>query len=151
MANTVAHVPGFHFDSGSVEAFLNPDNLNKKINKAQYMLDSIIMEDMEPYMPKETGQFIALTKEISAAYAGSGKVCAGTAPMGRFLYEGKVMVGDDTGSAFAKLGEKKHVIDKDLTYNTNKNPLAGPRWFERAKADNGTDWVKLVKESFGGS
>ena len=41
------------------------------------------------HMPMQTGQFINVTKAMSAAVAGTGKVVAAAPPMGCFLYEGK--------------------------------------------------------------
>lgn len=78
--------------------------------------------------------------------AGTGKVCAGTAPMGRFLYEGKVMVDPVTGSPWARPGAKKVVTDRPLTY---ANPKATPHWFDTAKDLHLKDWEKLVADTMG--
>ena len=62
---------------------------------------------MVPYMPHETGTFINVTRAKSASLAGTGMVCAGTGPMGRFLYYGKGMVDELTGSPWARKRGKK--------------------------------------------
>ena len=49
-------------------------------------------------------------------------------PHSSFLYEGKVMVGDVTGSAWAKEGETKHATSKNLNYTKSPHPKAGPHW-----------------------
>jgi hypothetical protein len=36
---------------------------------------------------------------------------------------------------FSPPGRPKHPTDRDLTYDTSQNPMAGPYWFERMKAD----------------
>ena len=64
--------------------------------------------------------------------------------MGRFLYEGKVMVDPVTGSAWARKNAKKVVTDKPLTY---ANPMAVPHWFDKAKSLYCKDWVKLVNDT----
>lgn len=143
-------VLGSNVGDSSYHVIVKTDELNDKIKKAQYALDSQIMQDMTPYMPMVTGTFIAQTKMISAAWAGSGKVCGGAPPMGRFLNAGKVMVYTPTGSTWAPLGGEKDVTDADLTYNTNANPMAGAHWFERAKAACSDNWLKLVKNIIGG-
>ena len=121
--------------------------LEKNLKLAQWRLDTQIMQDMIPFMPQQTGAFINITQAQSSAMAGTGKVCAGTAPMGRFLYEGKVMVDPETGSPWARAGAKKVVTDRPLTYS---NPMATPHWFETAKNLHLKDWEKLVADTMGG-
>ena len=98
-------------------------------------------------MPMNTGMFRNVTKAMSASLAGSGKVVAAAPPMGRFLYEGKVMVDEQTGSPWARPGAKKIVTDRDLTYS---NPRATPHWFDTAKKNHGASWVKVAKRYAGG-
>ena len=130
-----------------VNMHIDLDRFEKQYNIAQYALDSDVMASMVPYMPHETGTFINVTKAMSAALAGTGKVVAAAPPMGRFLYEGKVMVDEVTGSPWARPGAKKIVTDRDLTYS---NPKATPHWFDTAKEKHGKSWVKLVKKEAGG-
>lgn len=122
----------------------------KQYNAAQFMLDSKIMTDMLPYMPMQTGTFQNVTRAMSAAIAGSGKVVAAAPPMGRFLYEGKVMVGVDSHSPFARYGEKKVVTERDLQYSTAAHPKVEKKWFDAAKRDHGSDWVRMAKKVAGG-
>ena len=104
------------------------------------------MTSMEPFMPMQSGQFIAVTKEMSAAIAGTGEVVAAAPPMGRFLYEGQAMVGVKSRSAWAKKGEKKETTGKALTYSKGRTS----KWFDKAKAKDGDNWVNLVKKTAGG-
>lgn len=126
------------------------DRFERQYNKAQYGLDSMVMTDMVPYMPMQTGTFINVTKAMSAALAGSGKVVAAAPPMGRFLYEGKVMVDPETNSPWARKGAKKIVTDRDLQYNKNAHPKATDHWFDAAKQARGEEWVNYVKKVAGG-
>jgi len=115
------------------------------------MLDTQIMNDMIPYMPMDTGMFVQRTVAESAAIAGTGEVVAGAAPFGRFLYEGKVMVGETSRSPFAMLGEKKVVTDRDLNFKKSAHPKAIAKWFEAAKSNHGKSWIALVNKVAGGS
>ena len=63
------------------------------------------------------------------------------------LYEGKVMVDEQTGSPWARPGAKKVVTDRDLKYS---NPKATPHWFDTAKENHGESWVREVKKIAGG-
>ena len=133
--------------NATIELEVDLSRFNKQYGKAQYVLDSAVMKDMTPYMPQRTGVFIDVTKAMSAAIAGSGTVIAAAPPMGRFLYEGKVMVDPVTGSPWARPGAKKVVTDRDLKYS---NPRATPHWYDTAKKNHGKSWVNTVKKIAGG-
>ena len=77
--------------------------------------------------------------------------------MGRFLYYGKGMVDELTGSPWARKGAKKVLVTEfaghtnakeDLSYS---NPKATPKWFETAKKNHGKAWVTHVKKQAGGN
>ena len=130
-----------------------------QFNQAQFKLDSAVMTGMIPFMPMVTGTFINNTKARSAAIAGSGYVYAAAPPYGRFLYEGKTMVGETSGSAWAKYGERKVLVSQyagktaaqeQLTYNKTAHPLVTDHWFEAAKERFGKSWVALAKKEAGG-
>ena len=126
-----------------------------QLEKAQYDLDSMVMTDMTPFMPMETGQFINVTKAMSAAYAGTGTVVAAAPPFGRFLYEGKTMVDELTGSPWARRGARK-VLVSQYSGKTNARPnLTYARgrqshWFEEAKKQNAKKWIAKTKKTAGG-
>ena len=136
-----------HGKDSDIELDVDLSRFEKQYGKAQYALDSMIMTSMQPYMPHRTGTFINVTKAMSAAIAGSGTVIAAAPPMGRFLYEGKVMVDERTGNPWARPGAKKVVTDRDLKYS---NPKATPHWFDTAKENHGDSWVRAVKKIAGG-
>ena len=135
---------------GDMTLDLDLSRFEQSLEEAQFMLDSQIMTDMLPYMPMQTGTFQNVTRAMSASIAGSGKVVAAAPPMGRFLYEGKVMVGVDSHSSFARYGEKKVVTDRDLQYSTAEHPKVEKKWFDAAKRDHGSDWIRMAKKVAGG-
>ena len=147
MASKTFHFPGFSLVQGDITVDVSLNRFEKQFQEAQYYLDSQIMNDMVPYMPHRDGNFVNVTRLQSAALAGSGKVVAAAPPMGRFLYEGKVMVDPVTGSPWARKGAKKVVTERPLTYS---NPKATPHWFDTAKDAHGKAWVKGVKRIAGG-
>ena len=136
-----------HGKGADIELDVDLSRFERQYEKAQYALDSMVMTSMVPYMPHQTGTFINVTKAQSAALAGSGYVVAAAPPMGRFLYEGKVMVDPETNSPWARPGAKKIVTEKDLKYS---NPKATPHWFDTAKEKHGESWVRAVKKIAGG-
>ena len=145
--------------SGEVTIDLNLERFERQFQQAQYMLDSTIMTDIEPLMPKQAGTFINKTKAASAAVAGSGLVYAALGPEGRFLYHGKTMVDVQTGSPWARPAAKKVLVSEfsgktnakeNLDLSRGANPRAQPEWFEAAKAANKDHWIRLAKKTAGG-
>ncbi len=120
---------------------------SEKANRAQYLLDSQIMDDMVPFMPIRDGLFIARTRAMSQAIAGSGEVVAAAPPYGRFLYEGVVMIDPLTGSPWARKGAKKVVTDRPLKYSKASHPQVQARWFDASKRKNMKAWTKLVDDT----
>lgn len=139
-----------HGKGADIELDVDLSRFEKQYGKAQYALDSMVMTSMKPYMPHRTGTFINVTQAMSASIAGSGTVIAAAPPMGRFLYEGKVMVDPVTNSPWARPGAKKIVTGKDLKYDTSHNPKVTDHWFETAKEKHGRSWIRAVKKIAGG-
>ena len=159
MKSKIKHFKGFSIVDGDIHVKLNLDRFEKQYQKAQYQLDGAVMNSMEPFMPKVTGVFVNVTKAASAAVQGSGKVYAAFGPEGRFLYEGKTMVDEVTGSAWARKGAKKVLVSEfggktkakpDLTYTQQAHPEAQSHWFDAAKKKDGKAWIRGVKETAGG-
>ena len=150
------HLKGFSIVHADMKVHVSMDRINRNLDRAQFWLDNQIMEDMSPLMPMNEGNFINATKAKSRSLAGSGVVVAGIGPMGRYLYEGKVMVDKETGKGprnipgvglrFRK-GAKLVETNRPLTYS---NPSARPEWFEVAKKKHVKEWVDGVKEKAGG-
>ena len=151
MANrTIAKIKYSYKDKGpdyEINMIVDLNRFEKQYNRAQYELDSMVMTSMVPLMPMQPGTFINVTRAMSSAIAGSGKVVAAAPPMGRLLYEGKVMVGTQSRSAWALAGEKKVAIDKNLVYSRDS---AKAHWFDEAKAQHGDRWVAKAKKIAGG-
>lgn len=151
----------FKIIEGSMELDLR--RVEQNLKNAQYGLDSMVMADMVPYMPMDTGQFIDVTRAMSQAIAGSGTVVAAAPPFGRYLYEGKVMVDSVTGKGPMKIpdgpgayvlrfrkGAKLRATDRPLQYSKSAHPDAQDHWFDAAKKQNLSKWVKNTKKMAGG-
>lgn len=142
----------FRYKDRTIEGVMKIDlgRFEGQYSRAQYELDSMIMDSMVPYMPMQTGTFINVTRGMSAAIAGSGTVVAAAPPMGRFLYEGEVMVGERTRSAFAAKDEKKVVAGRKLQYSQHAHPDVTAHWFDAAKREDGKKWIAKAKKLAGG-
>ncbi len=145
-----------HGKGAAIELEVDLSRFEKQYEDAQYVLDSMVMASMVPYMPHRDGVFIDVTRAMSESLAGSGTVVAAAPPFGRFLYEGKVMVDEVTGSPWARKGAKKVLVSEfsgetkakeNITYS---NRDATDHWFETAKKKHLDEWLKEVKETAGG-
>lgn len=159
MAHKIHHFPEISIVSGDIRMNINLDRFSEQFNRAQFALDSAVMTSMVPFMPMQDGDFVNRTKAESAALAGTGEVMAAAPPQGRFLYEGKGMVDEKTGSPWAKKGAKKVLVSQfagrtnakeNLSYSKNAHPKAQSHWFDAAKQEDLDKWVKEVKEIAGG-
>lgn len=122
----------------------------------QQAIDKAVIDWNLQYCPMETG---TLAKSAyTATQIGSGEVVY-PGPSAHYLYYGEVygpnipIFDDDSGEPtgfFSPPGKKKHPTGRDLQYSTDLNPLAGPFWFERMKADHLDDIVKEAKAVVGG-
>ena len=139
-----------------IDMLIDMSRFEEQFSRAQFELDSMVMTDMVPYMPMESGMFIQITRAMSAAVAGTGKVVAGAPPMGRFLYEGKTMVDEKTGSPWARKGARKVLVSQyagktnakpNLTYSHGRSS----HWFEEAKKQHGGQWISKTKRTAGGN
>lgn len=160
MANNIHHFKGFSIVDADIRVNLDMSRISKQMNDAQYLLDTRIMTDMVPRMPKQTGTFIHVTEGISQSLAGTGIVCAAAPPMGRYLYEGKVMVDKETGKGPMKIpngpgeyilrfrkGAVLKAINRPLQYSTHAHPDVTDHWFDATKKLCIKEWVEIVQET----
>lgn len=154
MASKTIHFRKFSIVKGDIKIKLDLSRFSKQFQEAQRELDANVMSSMEPFMPHVNGDFINVTKAASNAIMGSGMVYAAFGPFGRFLYEGKVMVDEETGSPWARQYAKKIVTDRPLRYTGTKDkghhPDVTDHWFDAAKKKDLDSWVKQAKKTAGG-
>jgi len=109
--------------------------------RIQQMFTARCAAEMDPYVPMQQG-VLKNTRIITA-----DSVIYNT-PYARFQYYGKVMVGIESGSPYARAGERKIVTDKDLTYRGA--PRRGPFWDKRMWADKKTKILDDIARAAGG-
>lgn len=150
----------YRYSAKDFRVEINTKPISERFARAQYYLDSQIMNDMVPLMPKNSELFINNTRAESAAMAGTGVICAAAPPYGAYLYYGKVMVDRETGKGPRKIptgpgeyvlrfrkGAKLVPTDRALSYSS---PTAVPRWFEAAKEAHLQQWIEGVERILNG-
>lgn len=106
-------------------------------DKAEKTLAAQVMTDTDKFVPALTGSLAqrAHIEESTIVYPG---------PYARFLYYGKVMIYEPTGSTWAPKYEHKVVTGRDLIMGKSKHPLATSHWFEVSKAANLEKWLRVA-------
>ena len=119
----------------------------------QQAIDNAVMQYAIPYCPFDTGT-LAYSPYIN--YVPGEIVYPG--PCARYLYYGEVygpnipVYEDDSGVPtryFSPPGRKKHPTGRELQFKTDQNPLAGPFWIDRMKADRMKDITEVAKRAAG--
>lgn len=123
----------------------------QKQGPAQKLLDKLVVDWNQKYVPFETGTLARSPYAVSAF--GSGQIIY-PGPYAHYQYYGEVygpnipIIDSNTGLLHfvSPKGKKKHPTGKQLKYSTEMNALAGSHWFDRMKADHLKDIVKEVED-----
>lgn len=97
-----------------------------RIDRAQFLLDSQIVQDTSPFVPFRTGQLDSSV--MRASKMGDGEIVYDT-PYAREIYYG---VSYKTGKKF--------------NYNRRFHPLASEQWIEQSKSAYLEKWTDIVRE-----
>lgn len=132
---------------------LSPDDVLAEFGfdkggRVQQTVDQVVIDFCQPYVPASPDRTLEFSAQVSTEI-GSGLVIWNT-PYAHYDYIGIVFVygpnipiiDPETGVLmgwFSPLGRPKHPTDRELTYDTAQNPMAGPYWVERMKADRMND------------
>lgn len=94
-------------------------------------------KDTEPYVPARTKSLSnrTIVHEDTIIYPG---------PSARFLWNGKLMIDPNTGSAWAPKGATKVVTGIDLNISTAVHSKAQDHWFYASKAQNLPKWRRVA-------
>lgn len=112
----------------------------EKASKAAHTLAIQAEKDTEPFVPARTLSLSNRTKVVGDSIIYPG-------PYSRYLYNGKLMVDPETGSAWARKGATKVLTDKNLVFSQSVHPQAQSHWFEASKAQNINKWVRVANKA----
>ena len=137
--------------SARLDAQLSPDDILvayglERGGRVQRTIDQTVIDYCQPYVPASPDRTLEFSAQASTEI-GSGRVVWNT-PYAHYQYMGIVygpnipIIEPETGVLlgwFSPPGRPKHPTDREMTYDKAQNPLAGPQWFERMKADRLND------------
>ena len=147
---------GFSLREKGVRARLDMSRPSRRATRAYVRLHRMAAEDMLPYMPSRTGAFRAATQAANASAAGSGHIFAGVGPMGRYLYQNRVMVDAATDRGPRPIPGVGPRFERGARLTATARPLrytaagARPAWFEAAKARRLDEWIGEVQRILDG-
>ena len=121
--------------------------------RVQKAIDQSVIDFCQPYVPASPDRVLEGSAQLSTEI-GSGLVIWNT-PYAHYLYVGEVygpnfltdVEGDGILEWRSYKGRPKYPTGRELTYDTSQNPLAGPRWFERMKADRLNDLLNVAQRA----
>lgn len=134
---------------GNVHIELNLDRITGNLDKAQMALNQQIVADSTSYIPFRQG---ALRSQVRYPDGMSGGTVEWYAPYAHYQYMGEVYgpnipLKDAQGNIIGWTSPpKKSPTGRKLQYHT---PETSDHWFDRAKREHLSDWVRLVKETVG--
>lgn len=117
------------------------DGIKAKIaqaaSKSEHAVAVQAAKDTSPFVPALTGDLDRRTRvdENLIIYPG---------PQSRMLYNGKLMIDPNTGSAWASKGATKVTTDRNLVFTKAYHSEAQDHWFEASKAQNLEKWVRVA-------
>lgn len=125
--------------------------LGIKLDQAQDALDAQVWEDVQKYMPHDTGDLIEQTNAININERGRVYLYPPNSDYGHYLYEGVLYVDPLYGKGafyspeygfWSRPGVKKIPSERKLTYS---QPSATDHWGETAYNNHKDDWLEVVK------
>jgi hypothetical protein len=135
------------------ELHLNFKPIGEKLDRAQLALDTQVWEDVQKYMPIDTGDLIQKTNALNAVESGKVYLYPLDSEYGHYQYTGIVYVDPvyKVGAFYSpnygfwsRPGVKKEPSDRRLTYS---NPKATADWGQTAINNHLKDWQKVVRNA----
>ena len=141
-----------------LDAPLDPDDILAMLGlddggRVQQIIDQRVIDFSLPYVPASPDRTLEFSAQASTEI-GSGQVIWNT-PYAHYQYMGIVygpnfpIIKDGMLMGFFS-PPKKCPTDRELTYDTSQNPMAGPRWFDRMKADRMNDILDEARKAVKG-
>lgn len=127
--------------------------LGEKLDRAQDALDAQVWQDVQKYMPVDSGNLKSETNMLNANVRGKVYLYPPNSDYGHYQYEGILYVDPiyNKGAFFSpdygfwsRKGVKKVPSNRKLTYS---QPNATARWGETAINNHGQQWVEVVKRA----
>ncbi len=134
---------------GNVDINIDTKRIDRNFKEAQKLLNMQVVADCDPLIPFQQGTLRNSVNYPQGIYGGEIEY---NTPYAHYQYKGEVYgpnipIKDAEGNITSWYSPpKKNPTGRPLTYHTSGT---GDHWFEKAKAQHGDDWVRLVKRTAG--
>jgi len=150
------HTAKFHKDSDGYSINLNWKPLEKKLQEAQYAVDAQAWQDVQKYMPMDTGALRDETNLLNVQACGTGTIYLypENHDYGHYLHEGvlyvdpvynvgafPITVAGEVVGFYSRPGVPKIPSERKLTY---RDPNARAHWGEVAIQNHFKEWEKIA-------
>lgn len=141
------------YNKGGVSVSLNLESFGKKLDIAQDALDAQVWNDIQKYMPMETGTLISETGALNATTRGEVFLYPPNSDYGHYQYEGIKYVDPlyEVGAFYnpnygfwSREGVTKTPSDEPLFYGRDS---AEAHWDEVAYQNHHKQWVQVAKNA----
>lgn len=141
----MGNIKDVHINTAGLQVNISAARLEHNLVRAMDMLGERILQDCNQFIPKAEG---ILKNSGYVESEGENGTVVWDGPYAHYQHEGILYVGEETGSAFAKEGERKipAVPERKLEYG---EPGRGDHWFERAYQQYGQQWIDMVRKEAG--
>lgn len=123
----------------NVKSDIDLAKITSRLDMANEILANEAMKDTDKFVPKLTGTLSGGTRVVDGQIIYPG-------PYARYLYHGKLMVDQETGSSYARKGSTKTLTGKPLNV-AKSNPMAQTEWFEVSKGLNLEKWKRVFAKA----
>ena len=145
MITITAHLIGTPDEQQLLEQF----GLNKG-GRIQHVINEAVIRECRPYVPASPNRVLENSVQSDVD---NGQVIWNT-PYAHYQYMG-IVYGPNIPiiqdgilmSWFSPPGRPKYPTDRELTYDTRQNQMAGSYWFERMKADHLNDILEEAQKA----
>lgn len=141
------------YNRGGASISLSLEAFGKKLDIAQDALDAQVWNDIQKYMPMETGTLISETGALNATTRGEVYLYPPNSDYGHYQYEGIKYVDPlyEVGAFYnpdygfwSREGVKKVPSDEPLFYGRDS---AEAHWDEVAYQNHHKQWVQVAKNA----
>lgn len=132
------------------------ESLGKQLDVVQDVLDAQVWQDMQQYMPMDTGNLIAETDILNQSARGEVYLYPPDSDYGHYQYEGIKYIDPVYGTGafydpeygyWSRPGVEKIPSSQPLFY---QRETAEAHWDEAAYQNHIKDWVRVAKNSMKG-
>lgn len=134
----------YNINTQNIQGYVDTNRFDKQYREAHKRLNMLVVGDSTPFIPFQQGQLREQVRYPDGIY---GDVVEWYAPYAHYQYYGTLYT-DELGRAYVGEGEVK-TVNTGIPLNYSE-PGTGDHWFENAKNQYKSQWIKEIRRIAGG-